>query len=120
MTFATSAGTLAVTSATTNTTGQATATLSASGVAAGTAINVTAASGSASGKATVTVANSQRTLTLTTSLPQISSNGATSATLKALVRDSNNNVEPNVVVTFAASSGLLVVAQRDRDRAGNH
>jgi Bacterial Ig-like domain (group 1) len=109
VTFGTSTGTLAVTSGTTSATGQATATLSANGVAAGTVITVTATADGVSGKTTVTVANSQQTLTLTTNVPQISSNGASSATLKALVRDANNNVEPNVVVTFAATSGQLVV-----------
>src|SRR5580658_10341579 len=46
VTFATSTGTLAVTSPTTSATGQATATLAAPGVAAGTVITVTASTGS--------------------------------------------------------------------------
>src|ERR1700689_2312142 len=45
VTFGTSAGTLAVTSATTGASGQATATLSAAGLAASTVITVTASSG---------------------------------------------------------------------------
>ncbi|HEY6455132.1 MAG TPA: Ig-like domain-containing protein [Steroidobacteraceae bacterium] len=109
VTFATSAGTLAVTSGTTSATGQATATLSATGVAAATVITVTATAGTASGKTTVTVASTQQTLTLSTTVPQIPSNGSTGATLKALVRDANNNVQTGVPVTFSATSGQIVV-----------
>jgi Bacterial Ig-like domain (group 1) len=109
VTFAASAGTLAVTAGTTGTTGTATATLSASGVATGTVITITATAGGASAKTTVTVNTSTQTLTLSTSVPQISSNGASSATLKALVRDANNNVQKGVVVNFAVTSGTLVV-----------
>jgi hypothetical protein len=51
------------------------------------------------------------TLTLLTSSPQIPSDGTQPATITALVRDSNNNVMPDVTVIFTANSGSLVVAQ---------
>jgi hypothetical protein len=118
VTFSASAGTLAVTAGTTGTSGTATATLSASGVATGTVITITASAGAASAKTTVTVNTSTQTLSLSTSVPQISSNGASSATLKALVRDANNNVEPNVVVNFAVTSGTIVVTNATGTGAG--
>jgi Bacterial Ig-like domain (group 1) len=119
VTFATSTGTLAVTSATTSATGQATATLAAPGVAAGTVITITATSGSVSGKATVTVANTQQTLTLSTSVPQIpSAAGATPATIKALLVDASNNVVPGATVSFQATSGALTVTQGTTDATG--
>jgi hypothetical protein len=119
VTFSTSAGTLAVTSATTGTTGQATATLSAQGITAGTVITVSAAVGTVSGKTTVTVANTQQTLTLTTSVPQIpSAAGATPATIKALLVDANNNVVPGATVHFTSNSGALTVTQATTDATG--
>lgn len=50
-------------------------------------------------------------LTLLTSSPQIPSDGSADATISALVRDSNNNVMPNVSVVFSADAGSLVVSQ---------
>jgi hypothetical protein len=50
-------------------------------------------------------------LTLLTSSTQIPSDGAEPATISALVRDSNNNVMPDVTVLFTANSGSLVVSQ---------
>jgi hypothetical protein len=119
VTFATSAGTLAVTSGTTGATGQATATLAATGITAGTVITVTATVGSVSGKTTVTVANTQQTLTLSTSVPQIpSAAGATPTTIKALLVNANNNVVPGATVQFTASSGALTVTQATTDATG--
>ena len=119
VTFATSTGTLAVTSATTSATGQATATLAAPGVAAGTVITITATSGSISGKATVTVANTKQTLTLTTSVPQIpSAAGSAPATIKALLVDGSNNVVSGATVSFQATSGALTVTQATTDATG--
>jgi hypothetical protein len=46
-------------------------------------------------------------LTLLTSSPQIPSDGTAAATITALVRDTNNNVVPDVAVTFTATSGSL-------------
>lgn len=118
VTFATSSGTLAVTSGTTGTTGQATATLSARGVAAGTVITVSATSGSATGKTTVTVANSQRTMTLLTSVPQIASNGSTVANITAILQDANNNAVSGATVNFSADSGIVTGAPATTDATG--
>ncbi|MEO8463982.1 MAG: Ig-like domain-containing protein [Gammaproteobacteria bacterium] len=49
------------------------------------------------------------TLTLLTSSPQIPSDGTSAATITALVRDVNNNVMPDVAVTFQANSGALTL-----------
>ena len=48
-------------------------------------------------------------VTALTSRPTIQSDGSENATITALVRDSNNNVMPNVPVLFAANSGSLVL-----------
>ena len=48
-------------------------------------------------------------LTLLTSSPQMPSDGTADATITALVRDSNNNVMPDIAVVFSADSGSLVV-----------
>jgi Bacterial Ig-like domain (group 1) len=118
VTFATSTGTLAVTSPTTSATGQATATLSAPGVAAGTVITITATSGSVSGKTTVTVANTQQTLTLTTSVPQIASNGSTTANITAILTDANNNAISGATVNFSADTGIITGAPGTTDTTG--
>jgi Bacterial Ig-like domain (group 1) len=48
-------------------------------------------------------------MALTTSLPQLPSDGSQTATINALVLDANNNVISGVPVTFQASSGALTV-----------
>ena len=117
--FATSSGTLAVTSGTTDGSGHATAKLSAQGLAAATVITVTATSGAVTGKTTVTVANTQQTLTLSTDVPQIpSAAGNTPATIKALLVDANNNVISGAPVSFQATSGALTVTQGTTDATG--
>jgi hypothetical protein len=118
VTFAASAGSVAVTQATTDSTGNATAVLSASGAAAGTAITVTASTGSVSGKATVNVVATQQNLSLQTDQPQIPSDGSKVANLSALVRDANNNALPGVTVSFMANSGVLTVTQATTDANG--
>lgn len=50
-------------------------------------------------------------LTVLTSSPQIPSDDTADATITALVRDSNNNVMPDISVLFTATSGSLVVSQ---------
>ncbi|HEV2268193.1 MAG TPA: Ig-like domain-containing protein [Steroidobacteraceae bacterium] len=50
-----------------------------------------------------------KTLTLTTSVPQIPSDGSQTATITALVRDASNNVVASVPISFQASSGALQV-----------
>ncbi len=106
--FGTSAGGLAVTQATTDASGRATGTLTADSTSpAGTAITVTAASGSVSGNVVVNVVNTQQTISLTTSAPQIPSDGSSSATITALVRGASNQFLSGVNVCFSASSGGL-------------
>ena len=105
ITFTASAGTITTVSGTTDSTGTATATLATGSAAAGSSITVTAADGTITGQTTVTVGTTQATVSLTTSSPQIPSDGTSGATITALIRDVNNNVVPNVQVTFAATSG---------------
>jgi hypothetical protein len=116
--FASTAGTITVTSATTDSSGQATATLSGSGVATGTSITVTATTGSVKATTVVTVGAIQQTIALTTSLPQIPSDDSKTATITALLRDANNNVIPGVVVSFVSTSGVLQVTQAMTDATG--
>jgi len=70
-----------VTQAVTDASGVAKATLVASGAAAGTSITVTAAAGTISANTAVGVVNTQQTISLITSLPQIPSDGSKSANL---------------------------------------
>ena len=107
--FTASAGDITVTQATTDATGTATATLAAGSAATGTVITVTATSGTAKGTTTVTVGSTQETITLVTSIPSIASDGSTSATITALVRNAQNQLVNDVPVTFSASSGGLAV-----------
>jgi hypothetical protein len=119
VTFSSSAGSLVVGQAKTDATGVAKAALSASGSAAGTAITVSAATGGITGKVVVNVVSTQRTIGLTTSLPQIPSDSTKSATITALVRDANNNAVSGVLVNFTASSGGLTVVQGTTDATGS-
>jgi hypothetical protein len=57
-------------------------------------------------------------LTLLTSNPQIPSDGSTSATITALVKDANNNVMSGVTVAFQADSGSLAITQSKTDDNG--
>ncbi|HEX9138976.1 MAG TPA: Ig-like domain-containing protein [Steroidobacteraceae bacterium] len=107
VTFSASAGSVVVTSGTTDASGVATATLSGSGVASGTNITVTAASGGIDGTIPVQVINAQQTISLTTSVPQMPSNGSAPATITALVRGASNQLLPGVSVNFSATSGGL-------------
>ncbi len=109
--FTASAGGLAVTQPTTDANGLATATLTAGTAVAGTSITVTAAIGGVSGKVTVTVANTQQTINVITSQPQIPSDSSKAATITALVRNAQNQFVAGVPVTFTATSGGLTVTQ---------
>jgi hypothetical protein len=51
------------------------------------------------------------TLTLLTSSASINSDGSETATITALVRDSNNNVMEEIAIAFSADSGSLIVTQ---------
>src|SRR5678816_1797477 len=59
-----------------------------------------------------------QTLTLLTSSPQLPSDGALPVTLTAQAKDSNNNLVPDLTVTFSADSGNLTVPQPITDAAG--
>jgi len=116
--FSADKGSLVVGSTTTDSSGTATATLSGSGVSNGSTITVTATSGSVSGNTTVTVANTQQTLALTTSSPQIASDGSTSATITATVLNSGNQVVSGVPVSITANAGALNVTRGTTDATG--
>jgi Bacterial Ig-like domain (group 1) len=107
VTFSASAGSVVIVSDTTDDNGVASATVSGSGVASGTNITVTATSGAISGTIVVQVINAQQTISLTTSEPQMPSNGSTPATITALVRGASNQLLPAVAVNFSATSGGL-------------
>ena len=65
---------------------------------------------------TATVA--ANTLELLVSSPQLDSDDSEQVTLTALARDVNNNAIPNVNVTFAASSGLIIPVSGTTDANG--
>ena len=71
----------------------------------GTSSFATVSSSSSSSGTTAKVA----AVTLETSLPEIPSNGSTSATITAFVRDANNNFLTGIPVVFSATSGGLAV-----------
>ena len=118
ITFASTGGSLVVTQAVTDASGVAKATLSGSGAASGSSITVTATAGTKSGTTAVAVVNTQRTISLVTSLPQIPSDGSKSATLTALVRDASNNVVSGVTVSFMSTSGALTITQGVTNASG--
>ena len=118
VTFSASAGGLAVTQAKTDANGRALATLNSGGSAAGTAITVTASTGGVSGTVTINVVNTQQTISLTTSAPQIPSDSSKKATIKALMRDASNNALAGVTVNFAATSGNLIITNATTDATG--
>lgn len=122
--FSTTAGVLGAGTATTNSSGVATVSLTAKGVANATAIVVTGTTGSLSGKVTVTVGTGtttgqQNSISVITSLAQIPSDGSKTATITALVRDTNNNLVSGVTVNFSATSGGLQVTQATTDATGS-
>lgn len=61
------------------------------------------------GTGTTTPPVTVNSMTLTTSLPQLPSDGSQTATINALLLDKNNNVMSGIPVTFDASSGALTV-----------
>jgi Bacterial Ig-like domain (group 1) len=105
--FSATAGSVVIVSGTTDDNGVASATVSGSGVASGTNITVTATSGGISGTIVIQVINAQQTISLTTSEPQMPSNGSEPATITALVRGASNQLLPAVSVNFSATSGGL-------------
>ena len=67
---------------------------------------------------TTTTGPTVAAVTVTTSSPTILSDGSTSATITALVRDSSNNLVAGVPVTFSATSGGVAVTQATTDATG--
>jgi hypothetical protein len=57
-------------------------------------------------------------MTLTTSLAELPSDGSQTATINALLLDANNNVMSGIPVTFNASSGALVVTTGTSNSSG--
>lgn len=111
-------GNVTATQGTTDTTGTAKGTLVVGTATAGATITVTASAGGVSGKTTLTVSNTQKTLTLLTSLPSIPSDGSKTATITAYVRDANNNFVSGQAVGFQATSGGLTITQGTTDANG--
>jgi hypothetical protein len=125
VTFAASSGGIAVTQATTDATGSATATLSTAGDSSIRTITVTATASGLTATVMVPVVNGSAapttavaSLTTTSSLPDLLSDGSTSATISTLARDGANNALAGIPVTFAASSGSLMVVSGITDATG--
>jgi hypothetical protein len=109
---ATAGGVLQNETTVTTANGTATATLSAgTGATVGSQITVTAAVGSVSGKVVVTVAQTQETITLLTSSPQLPSDGSKPVTISAVVRNASNQLMSGVAVNFTATSGGISAVQ---------
>jgi hypothetical protein len=111
-------GVIGAVSGTTSSSGVATATLTNSGAAAGSNLTVTAKVGAVSGTATVAVVAIQQTITLTTSQPQIPSDGSKSAVITAIVKNASNQLVSGVAVNFVADSGNLAVTKGTTDANG--
>lgn len=58
------------------------------------------------------------TITVTSSVPSLPSDGSATAEIKAIVRDATNNLIPGVVVTFATSSGGIAGSPATSDANG--
>jgi hypothetical protein len=85
-------------------------------MAAAAALVLVGCGGSGSGPLTgsstptgTTTTPTVHSMAMTTSLPQLPSDGSETATINALVLDANNNVMSGVPVAFEASSGALAV-----------
>lgn len=62
--------------------------------------------------------NTATAITAISSVPTLPSDGSASAEITAFVRDANNNLVPNVAVTFTPSSGGIAVTQGTTDSTG--
>jgi len=110
VTFAASSGSVGTISGVSDASGIVTAKLSTGGDSSLRDINVTAsASGVTSAAVTVKVVQATQTLTLTTDSSTLASSGAAGSEVNvtALVRDSNNAIQPGVKVTLSTDSGTL-------------
>lgn len=58
------------------------------------------------------------TITVTSSVPSLPSDGSATAEIKAIVRDATNNLIPGVAVTFATSSGGIAGSPATSDANG--
>lgn len=88
----------------------ATAMLALAGCGGGGSGPITGAgSGAGSGSGTTPPGPTVASMTVTTSVPQIPSDGSKAATISALLRDANNNVMSGVAVSFQSSSGAITV-----------
>jgi len=119
--FKTDSGTISNTNRTTNSAGQVVEKLSVKGDSSLRTITITASDGAITSNAVkVDVVNAVPTLTLTTdsgTLPSAGTTG-TEVTVKALVRDSSNNVMPGVTVSMSANSGSLAPVNIVTDATG--
>jgi hypothetical protein len=118
ITFASSAGNVVVKSGTTDASGTATATLAAAGAVAGTAITVTATAGGVSANAKVTVAAMASSIAVTSDSATIPADGSSTAIIKAVAKDANNNAVSGVTITFASNAGNVVVNSGTTDATG--
>lgn len=74
--------------------------------------------GGGGGTGTTQTGPTVKTMTLTTDVLQIPSDGSKTATITALLRDPNNNVVSSVPVSFQASSGSLQVTSGTTGASG--
>lgn len=123
VTFSASSGGVAVTNATTDASGAAVATLSTGGNPTLRTITVTAKAGALTATVDVQVvangsASPVAAVTVTSDTPTILSDGSQSANITALVRDSSNNLIPNVPVVFTATSGGIAATNSTTDSSG--
>jgi hypothetical protein len=118
-----SGGSLSPSGGVTNTDGEVSVTYTAGTSLSTDTIRATASGGgqAITGTTDITVQTATvaaNTLELLVSSPQLDSDGSEQITLTALARDVNNNAIPNVNVTFAASSGLIIPVSGTTDANG--
>lgn len=123
VTLQTSSGALSLGKATTDNVGEAHAALSTAGDPASRNITVTVKAGTLTSTVNVAVGTPAATslvnaVTLVTSATSIPADGSATATVAAIVRDSNNLLMTGVPVSFAATSGGLAVTQAVTDANG--
>lgn len=94
----------------------AAATLALAGCGGGGSGTITG--GTSTGGGGTPTGSTVKTMTLTTDVPQIPSDGSKAATITALLRDANNNVVSSVPVSFQASSGSVQVTSGTTGASG--
>lgn len=121
VTFAASSGAVGAISGVSDSSGVVTAKLSTGGDSSPRDITVTASAGAIKSAAiTVKVVQATQTLALTTDSGTLASAGTagTEVTVTALVRDSNNAIQPGVKVTLSTDSGTLATNSNITDAQG--